>query len=76
MEHDLFKDELKTTIADFALQVELQLPAPCFELSFPDPGAAIAAIAYLIGRGLALPDTLEPRKCERCGCWHARGVGR
>lgn len=76
MEHLAVKEELQQPKADFALQVELQIPAPCFELSFPDAGAAIATIAYLVGRGLALPDTLEPRLCGRCGAWHARRIER
>lgn len=73
MDHDLFKEELKTTIAAFALQAEA---LPCFELKLPDPGTTIAVIATLIDAGLALPDTMEPRLCERCGAWHARRIER
>jgi hypothetical protein len=84
MDHTAFTEELKTTIsashplgvADFTQQVKLQLPAPCFELSFADPGAALATIATLIDAGLAMPDVLEPRRCETCGLWHARRVRR
>jgi hypothetical protein len=75
-----FRQELQQAIpnfghdvASFAVQVQT---AACFELRLPDPGATLAIIATLIDAGLALPDTLEPRKCERCGMWHARRIGR
>lgn len=62
--------------ANFAEQISLQLAPPCFELRFTDPGEALATIATLIDAGLAMPETLEPRLCERCGAWHARRKGR
>lgn len=61
---------------EFTQQVKLQLPAPCFELSFADASETRATIATLIDAGLAMPDVLEPQLCEQCGAYHARRVRR
>lgn len=73
MDHTLIKEELEQLKAEFALQVEV---LSCPEQQFPDPGAALSAIAMLIKSGAASPGILGPRRCERCGSWHARRVER
>lgn len=84
MQHAAFVEELHAEIATFTLQIEQaatcdasEYPKGCYGLqAYPGPGAAFTGIATLIEARAAMPDSLEPRKCEDCGLWHIRGIER